>query len=154
LVCLHLFCLCLFCLLVLRPVPVPVLLAWPGSSAVNGWPIGVEALQHGALLFATDELNQNERDGVRLGDEFTRIRLGERGGWESEAELRRVVRRLRAYAANRSKLLHDALATQRRVLELTSPAEYARLTFGYLEERVAARGAGRSAAPPRRRWGD
>ena len=106
----------------------------------------------GALLFSTDDLRLNERNGIHFGDEFTKIDLlggvapgkgsgggkgGSRGATAS-GRMEWVLARLHRYVLNRTLLHEHALATQRRMLHLTSADEFARLTFEYIESKVAS----------------
>ena len=108
------------------------------SSAINGWPLGGEALMHGALLFSTDALGLNERDDIGFGDEFTKIELPDPATGSNQTTSHDfpsgyVLSRLHRYVIDRALLLEHAIRTQNRMKSIVDPQVYSELTFGYIE---------------------
>jgi hypothetical protein len=127
-----------------KRTPIDVYVNLDLQPGINGWPLGLEAMVQGAVLFSTDELDLNTRGFLRLGGEFTRVRFRNHSknlapgvSNQVEIQIQPLLKQLRAYALNRSLLFEHAKATQRRVLELGSAERWGQQYFDYLENDVA-----------------
>jgi len=79
------------------------------TDRLNGWPLGTEAVAQGAVLFTTDHLNLNERNGYNFGEEVHIV---------VEANMEATVHRLHLYYGDRPVLHNHSLAGQQRIKEI------------------------------------
>ena len=79
------------------------------TNNLHGWPLGCEAVVHGALLFSTDVNGMNELNDFHFADGFFRV---------VEGNISATVARLHAYALDRQLLQEHSKAIQFRAHSL------------------------------------
>ena len=90
-----------------RHAPISIMFSMDRRPLLNGWPLGFEAATAAsALLFSTDDLDMNTRNGLHFGAEFTKVNI---------SDLDSVVTSLHRYARDRDLLHQHALLMHRRV---------------------------------------
>lgn len=76
---------------------------------LHGWPLGVEAVLRGAVLFSTDNYGLNEDNGFHFNDGYVRV---------IEGDLIATVDALHTYARDRALLSRHSAAVQARAAKL------------------------------------
>jgi hypothetical protein len=79
------------------------------TANVHGWPLGLEAVLHGALLFSTDEQNNNQHNGFFFHEGFVQVR---------ESNISHTVQALHAYVEDRALLQAHSEIIQSRFFSL------------------------------------
>jgi hypothetical protein len=119
-----------------QELPLNVFINLQIAAGINGWPLGLEALAHGAALVSTDPLDMNSRNGLNWGEEFTMVR---QSSTNSTFELAPAVQKLHAYATNRLLLHAHAVKMQRNVERNYSTQVHMRGIFEYLDNALGFR---------------
>ncbi len=88
---------------------VDILISPETGKLANGWPLGVEAITQGCLLFTTDRTNLNERSGFNYGDEIVIIDI---------TNISCVVNAIRTLSLDRELLHKRSLEIQRKTFTL------------------------------------
>ena len=94
--------------------------AWYGGNC-NGWPLGVEAMMQGVVLFTTDVSSLNQGNGFLYGEHVNIVELDARR--EHLADIAAVLARLHMYAIDSVMLREHSARTQVDICLLyTSPS--------------------------------
>ena len=80
----------------------------------HGWPLGIEAVLHGAVLFSTDNYGLNKANNYHFKDGFVHV---------VEGDVVATVEALRTYALDRALLSRHGAAVQERAAKLFSFGE-------------------------------
>jgi len=114
-----------------QALPIDVIANLETAPGINGWPLGVEALAHGAALISTDSMDMNSRNGLNWGDEFTKVSRDSDSG---KFVLDLAVARLHEYAVNRRLLYSHALKMQHNLEVHLSTRKHMAGIFEHLDK--------------------
>jgi hypothetical protein len=110
---------------------VDVYITCENTDRKHGWPLGLEAVLRGAVLFAVDDHNYNDQNQFFFTEGFTR--LGNRSTDNSAA-----LQRLHRYSEDFDELHRHSLAIQQRSVDLFSFTRQMQPIFTQLEARMKA----------------
>jgi hypothetical protein len=131
-------------LLVFYRDTVDVIMSLERTDRENGWPLGIEAVLEGAVLFTMDKFGLNEANGFNFGDGIVIV---------SEWDTAPVLDKLHSYVHNRELLRIHSRTIQERAFELFSFEKQVGTIFGALERSVDQSRKERKAVYERNRWG-
>jgi hypothetical protein len=114
-------------LLVFYRNTVDLIMSLERTDRENGWPLGLQAVLEGAVLFTTDKFGLKEANDYNFGDGIVIV---------SEGDEALVLNRLHSYVHDRELLRIHSWKLQERAFELFSFEKQMGTIFGALERKV------------------
>ena len=106
---------------------IDILISPETGKALNGWPLGVEGMVQGCILFTTDRTNLNERSGFNYGDEMVIIDI---------ENISSVVEAIKTLYVDRELLHRRSIEIQKRTFQLFSYEKQMGKIFSFINSRI------------------